>query len=58
MKCEIDKAKELAGERERKLMEKGIKKSNFNTKTGELSWTWTHGKETATYDINKHRWIA
>ena len=58
MYCESDRAKDLAGERERELMEKGKQISNFNRQTGELSWTWEYNGDSATYSINKRRWIA
>lgn len=65
MYCEIDRAKELAGEREKYAMEHGTKKCNFDRRTGEMSWTWTYSDEDdyqdangATYSINRHAWVA
>lgn len=65
MYCEIDRAKDLAGEREKYAMEHGEKKCNFNRQTGELSWTWVYSEDDeyqdangATYSINRHKWVA
>ena len=65
MYCEIDKAKDLAGEREKYAMEHGEKKVNFDRRTGEMSWSWHYSSDDpyqdangATYSINRHAWIA
>jgi len=55
---ESDRARDLAGEREKELMQKGEKKCNFDRRTGKLSWTWTYNGDSATYDINKRKWVA
>lgn len=65
MYCEIDRAKDLAGEREKYAMEHGEKKVNFDRRTGEMSWSWVYSKDDpyqdangATYSINRHAWVA
>lgn len=65
MYCEIDRAKELAGVREKYAMEHGEKKVNFDKRTGEMSWSWNYSDEDpyqdangATYSINRHAWVA
>lgn len=65
MYCEIDKAKDLAGEREKYAMEHGTKKVNFDRQSGEMSWSWYYSEDDpyqdangATYSINKHAWVA
>ena len=65
MYCEIDRAKDLAGEREKYAMEHGEKKVNFDRRTGEMSWSWHYSEDNpyqdangATYSINRHAWVA
>lgn len=65
MYCEIDKAKDKAGEREKYAMKNGTKKSIFDRRTGELSWKWVLSDDDprqdangATYSITRHNWVA